>query len=156
MIKGGSYCDSKHLFDTLQDSKQLLTQVEVDQNLIEPYYQEGRFDLTKDQHPEKGKYPPKNRMMQCPQLFDEWERGLKARGGTTDGDQNSNNRSNNNSSNFGTILERLVSSILEQKDSQSAVARSLSNQIVRNDNIRNGEEKGEEKDQIEFITFTCK
>ena len=39
-----------------------------------------------------------------------------------------------------SIMQRLVSSI-EQKDSQSAVTRSLSNQIVRNDNIRNGEEK---------------
>ena len=153
MIKGGSYCDNQNLFDKLQDSKKLLTQAEVDQYLIEPYYQEGRFDLTKDQHPEKGKYPPKNRMMQCPQLFDDWERILKARGGTINGGQNGKNGSN--SSSFGSILERLVSSI-EQKGLQSVAARSSSNQTVRNDNTSNGEEKGDENDQIEFITFKCK
>ena len=146
MIKGGSYCDNQKLFAKIQDSSQLLTQDEVDQYLIEPYYQEGKFDLTKDQHPEKGKYPPKNRMMQCPQLFDDWERSLKARGENIDG-----NRSNSNASNLGSILERLVSSI-ENKDSQSVATRTSSNQIERNDNMS----KGDENVQVDFITFTCK
>lgn len=148
MIKGGSFCDNKSLFETLQDSKKLLNEDEVTQYLLDPYYQEGKFDLTKEQHPKKDKYPPKNRMLQCPQLFEDWEKQLRARGEKLEGHAGDDPKRQN----FSSILERLVSTMESSNQSSSITT----NEIEVIENVRKEKGGSNDSEKIEFITFKCK
>ena len=60
MIKEGYFCENETLFSKLQDKKILLTKEEVDQYLLDPYFQDVNFDATNGSHPEKDDTPPEN------------------------------------------------------------------------------------------------
>ena len=73
----------------------------MDQYLLDPYFQDGNFDATNGLHPEKNKYPPKNRMMQCPMLYDDYVKFMKAKGISID--NNNSSDSNSKLSEFNSI-----------------------------------------------------
>ena len=52
--------------------------------MLEPYFENGNFQATKGNHPEKGKYPPTNCMAKFPQQFSEWKTHTEVRGGNAD------------------------------------------------------------------------
>ena len=153
MVKAGSYCENSSLFDALKDSKKLLTNDEVQQYLLEPYFQEGNFESTNKLHPEKGKYPPRNRMVNCPQYFKDFKQYCKSRGIAID---DSSIRKNDHMSNFCSVLDRLVA-IEEKGDRNDGLNDNNTNNdsctMVSSVNISNS--LSEEQEEIDFISFTC-
>ena len=82
VIQSGTKNGNEAFFDSLESNSKVLNKDECDKFMIKPYLNNGNFSGTQGLHPEKDKFPPKNRNEKFPQSYRDWK-STKTNGSNT-------------------------------------------------------------------------
>ena len=136
----------------LKSEDEIFNEEEMKQYILDPYYKNGNFNSTLNNHPAKGAYPPSNRLEKQPPHFNDWYNGPKGPNSDgagvavgTSGGRNKNNEASTSNS-LAAILGQLIHSKNDNNTSISATTTNV------NDTTNMNSVTTEKNDSV---TFSC-
>ena len=102
----------------------LLTDDEVKQYILDPYYKNGNFNSTLNHHPAKGVYPPSNRLEKQPPHFNDWYNGPTGQGGAAVGNVGGTSKDSSTTNSLASIIGQLVQAKNHQPSTNKTISTS--------------------------------
>ena len=141
----------------LKSEDEIFNEEEMKQYILDPYYKNGNFNSTLNNHPAKGAYPPSNRLEKQPPHFNDWYNGPK--GPNSDGagvavgasgGMNKNNEASTSNS-LAAILGQLIhsnsNSATNENTASSTATVNVSSSV--SETVSNNTKKNN------TVTFSC-